>query len=142
MSASITRAVSARAGTPRGAGAVLESVLTAALIPIVGGMPGAVGGRHFAPRDASVHDPEQALEQAPVRHSRTATWRFLRRQERRDLLPEGVAESSGPCQHDRERRGGRAAEEGPPPRRGPKAPSRERAGWRHAPSPNVPRRRS
>src|SRR5258706_5583913 len=87
-----------------GADAVPESVLTPALIPAVGGMPGAVGCRHFAPRDASVHDPEQALEHAPVRHSRTATWRFLRRPERRDLLPDWVAESSGRRQDDPEPR--------------------------------------
>src|SRR5260221_10554468 len=89
-----------------GADAVPEAVLTPALIPVVGGMPGAVGCRHFAPRDAAVHDPEQALEQTPVRHSRTATWRLLRRQERRDLLPDGGAESRGPCHHDRDRRQG------------------------------------
>jgi hypothetical protein len=99
-----------RRGVQDGADAVPESVLTPALIPAVGGMPGAVGCRHFAPRDASVHDPEQALEQAPVRHSRTATWWFLRWQERCDLLPEGVAERRGPGQHDRERRGGGSAE--------------------------------
>src|SRR5690349_16845517 len=85
-----------RRGVQDGADAVPESVLTPALIPAVGGMPGAVGCRHCAPRDASVHDPEQALEQAPVRHSRTATWWFLRWQERCDLLPEGVTERSGP----------------------------------------------
>src|SRR5258707_10543089 len=81
-----------------GADAVPESVLTPALIAAVGGMPGAVGCRHFAPRDASVHDPEQAVEQAPVRHRRTATWRLLRWQERRALLPQGGAERSRPCQ--------------------------------------------
>src|SRR5260221_2526494 len=91
-----------RRGVQDGADAVPESVLTPALIPAVGRMPGAVGCRHFAPRDASVHHPEQALEQAPVRHSRTATWRLLRRQKRRHLLPHGVAGGTVPCQHELE----------------------------------------
>ena len=43
-------------------------------------------------------------------HSGTATWRFLRWQEQRDLLPEGIAESSGPCQHGGERRSRGAAQ--------------------------------
>jgi hypothetical protein len=106
-----------RRGVQDGADAVPESVLTPALIPAVGGMPGAVACRHLAPRDASVQDPEQALEQTPVLHSGTATWRFLRRQERRDLLPEGVAESSGPCQHGGERRSSGSAQR--LPRRAP-----------------------
>jgi len=43
-------------------------------------------------------------------HSGTATWRFLRWQERRDLLPEEVAERSGPCQHGGERRSSGSAQ--------------------------------
>src|SRR5258708_22629720 len=104
-----------RRGVQDGADAVPESVLTPALLPAGGGLPGAVGCRHCAPRDASVPDPEPAREQAPVRHSRTATWRLLRRPERRGLLPEGGAESSGPRPHARERRGGGAPPGGPPP---------------------------
>src|SRR5260221_10470599 len=127
-----------RRGVQDGADAVPESVLTPALIPAVGRMPGAVGCRHFAPRDASVHHPEQALEQAPVRHSRTATWRLLRRQERRDLLPEGGAESSGPCPPDRERRGGGAPQGAPPPPPRAPPPRRGRAWARAAHPPPTP----
>jgi hypothetical protein len=97
-------------GVQDGADAIPESVLTPALIAAVGGMPGAVACWHLAPRDALVHDPEQALEQTAVLHRGTATWWFLRWQERRDLLPEGVAESSGPHKHGGQRRVSRSAE--------------------------------
>ena len=97
-------------GVQDSADVIPESVLTPALIAAVGGMPGAVACRHLAPRDTSVHDPEQALKQAPVLHRRTATWRFLRGQERRDLLPEGVAERSGPSERGGERRVSRSAQ--------------------------------
>ena len=93
-----------------GADAVPESVLTPALIAAVGGMPGAVAGWHLAPRDAAVHDPQQPLEQTPVRHCGTAPWRLLRGQERRDLLPEEVAERRSPCQHGGQRRGSGSAQ--------------------------------
>src|SRR5262249_35943650 len=83
-------------GVQDGADAVPETLLTPTLIPAVGGVPGAVAWRQFAPRDAVVHDPKQALEQTPVVQGRAATGRLLRGQERRDLLPEGVAERRGP----------------------------------------------
>jgi hypothetical protein len=87
-----------------GADAVPQTVLPPALIAAVGGMPGAVGRRHLAPGRACAHDPEQTLEQTPVLHSGPATWRLLRRQERRDLLPEGVAQGRGPGEHGGQRR--------------------------------------
>ena len=73
-------------------------------------MPRAVACWHLAPRDALVHDPEQALEQTAMVLGGTATWRLLRWQERCGLLPEGVAESSGPREHGGQRRVSRSAE--------------------------------
>ena len=86
------------------ADAVPQTILTPALIAAVGGMPGAVGCRHLAPRDPGAHNPEQALEQTAVLESGTATCRLLRGQEGDNLLPEGVAQRCGSGEHERERR--------------------------------------
>src|SRR5262245_39241246 len=96
-------------GVQDGADAIPETLLTPALIPAVGGVPGAVAWRQFAPRDAVVQDPKQAPEQTPVVQGRAATGRLLRGQERRDLLPEGVAERRGPREPSGQRRGSRSA---------------------------------
>jgi hypothetical protein len=87
-----------------GADAVPQPLLAPALVAAVGGMPGAIGRRHLAPRDTGAHDPEQTLEQASVVQGRAAAGRLLRRQERRDLLPEGIAEGRGPREHGGRRR--------------------------------------
>ena len=87
-----------------GTDAVPQTVLTPALIAAVGGMPRAVGRRHLTPWNPGVHDPEQALEETLVVQGWAATGRLLRRQEWRDLPPEGVAQGRGPGKHGGQRR--------------------------------------
>lgn len=79
-----------------GADASPQAVLIPAAIATIQRVPRAERGRHLAPRGAGVHDPEHALQQAPVVEGGAPARRFLGRQEGRHLLPEDRGQLGGP----------------------------------------------